>query len=91
MGHPWEELMIRLIMKFPNLHLMTSGYLPKYFAPELVKFMGSSRGAGRILFGSDHPGIPLDRALDEARKLPLSDAARDQFLGDALCKIVGWE
>jgi predicted TIM-barrel fold metal-dependent hydrolase len=61
MGHPWEELVIRLIMKFPNLHLMTSGYLPKYFAPALVKFMGSSRGAGRILFGSDHPGSPLDR------------------------------
>jgi predicted TIM-barrel fold metal-dependent hydrolase len=91
MGHPWEELMIRLIMKFPHLYLMTSGYLPKYFAPALVKFMGSSRGAGRIIFGSDHPGIPLDRALDEARKLPLSDAARDQFLGTALCEIVGWE
>ena len=90
MGHPWEDLMIRLIMKFPNLHLMTSGYLPKYFAPGLVKFMDSSRGAGRVLFGSDHPGIPLDRALEEARKLPLGAAALDQFLGDALCRIVGW-
>jgi uncharacterized protein len=91
MGHPWEDLMIRLIMKFPNLYLMTSGYLPKYFAPALVKFMGSSRGAGRILFGSDHPGIPLPRALEEARKLPLSDAALDQFLGTALCDILGWK
>ena len=91
MGHPWEDLMIRLIMKFPNLYLMTSGYLPKYFAPALVKFMGSSRGAGRILFGSDHPGIPLPRALEEARKLPLSDAALDQFLGTALCDVLAWK
>ena len=91
MGHPWEDLMIRLIMKFPNLHLMTSGYLPKYFAPALVKFMGSSRGAGRVLFGSDHPGIALPRALAEARKLPLSDTALDQFLGTALCDVLGWK
>ncbi len=91
MGHPWEDLMIRLIMKFPNLYLMTSGYLPKYFDPGLVKFMGSSRGAGRVLFGSDHPGIPLPRALDEARKLPITDAALGQFLGAALCDLLGWK
>jgi uncharacterized protein len=91
MGHPWEELLIRLMMKFPNLFLLTSGYLPKYFAPELVRFMGSSRGVGRVLFGSDHPGIPLPRALEEARQLPLSDAARDAFLGTALSDVLGWK
>jgi uncharacterized protein len=90
MGHPYERLVIRLMMKFRRLHLMTSGYLPRYFAPELVRFMGSSRGVGRIMFGSDHPGIPLDRALDEARKLPISAEALDQYLGDALCEVLGW-
>lgn len=90
MGHPYERLVIRLIMKFRNLHLMTSGYLPKYFHPDLVAFMGSSRGAGRIMFGSDHPGIPLDRALAEARKLPISEPALDQFLGGALGTVIGW-
>ena len=90
MGHPYEQLLIRLIMKFPRLYLMTSAYLPKYFHPDLVRFMGSSRGIGRVLFGSDHPGIPLARAIDEARKLPLSDAAREQFLGAALCDVLRW-
>lgn len=90
MGHPYERLVIRLMMKFKRLYLMTSGYLPKYFHPDLVAFMGSSRGVGRVLFGSDHPGIPLDRALDEARKLPISTVALEQYLGTALCDVIGW-
>lgn len=90
MGHPYEALLVRLMMKFPRLHLMTSGYLPKYFDPAVVRFMSSSRGMGRVMFGSDHPGIPLDRALEEARKLPIREDALDQFLGTALCDVLGW-
>jgi hypothetical protein len=90
MGHPYEALVIRLMLKFPRLYLMSSGYLPKYFDPALVRFMGSSRGIGRVMFGSDHPGIPLSRAMGEARKLPISEDALDQFLGDALCDVLGW-
>ena len=90
MGHPYERLVIRLMMKFRRLYLMTSGYRPKYFDPELVAFMGSSRGIGRILFGSDHPGIPLGTALADAHSLPISPAALDQYLGDALCEVIDW-
>jgi predicted TIM-barrel fold metal-dependent hydrolase len=90
MGHPYEALLVRLMMKLPNLYLMTSGYSPKYFDPAVVRYMGSSRGIGRVLFASDHPGIPLPKALDEARKLPVSDAALDQFLGGALGRVLGW-
>jgi len=91
MGHPWETLMMRLIMKFENLHLMTSAYLPKYFDPALVKFMGSSRGRGRIMYASDFPMIPIARAVEEARKLPLSEEDLDLYLGTALCNVLGWK
>ena len=91
MGHPYEALMIRLMMKFPNLFLLTSGYLAKYFDPAVVRYMSSSRGSGRVLFGSDHPGIPLTKALDEARKLPLTEPALEQFLGTGLCEVIGWK
>jgi predicted TIM-barrel fold metal-dependent hydrolase len=91
MGHPWEHLMMRLIMKFENLHLMTSAYLPKYFNPDLVKFMGSSRGRGRIMFASDFPMIPIARAIEEARKLPIGEDDLDLYLGTALCGVLGWK
>lgn len=91
MGHPWELLMMRLIMKFENLNLMTSAYLPKYFNPELVKFMGSSRGRGRIMFASDYPMLPIDRAVEEARKLPIGEDDLDLYLGTALSDLLGWK
>jgi predicted TIM-barrel fold metal-dependent hydrolase len=90
MGHPYEALLVRLMIKYPRLYLMTSGYLPKYLDPAVVQFMGSSRGIGRVIFGSDHPGIPLQRALEEARKLPIREDALDKYLGTALCDVLGW-
>ena len=45
--------------------------------------MDSSRGRGRVWFASDHPVLPVGRALAAARKLPLSEEAMALFLGDA--------
>src|SRR5207244_10939411 len=81
MGHPYESLLIQYMLKWPNLYLSTTAYLAKYMDPALVKFMNTSRGLGRVLFGSDHPFLPLPRAVDEARALPLSDEAMEAFLG----------
>ena len=81
MGHPYEALLMQYMLKWPNLYLSTTAYLAKYMDPALVKFMNTSRGLGRVLFGSDHPFLPLPRALDEARALPLSDEAMQAFLG----------
>lgn len=81
MGHPYEALLMQYMLKWPNLYLSTTAYLPKYMDPALVAFMGSSRGVGRVVFGSDHPFLPLSRAIAEARKLPLPSQAMDAFLG----------
>ena len=83
MGHPYEALLIQYMLKWPQLHLMTSAYLATYMDPGLVRFMDSSRGRGRVWFASDHPVIPVQKALDAARALPLSEEGMAQFLGDA--------
>jgi uncharacterized protein len=83
MGHPYEALLIQYMLKWPQLHLMTSAYLATYMDPALVRFMDSSRGRGRVLFASDHPVIPTGRALAAARKLPLSEEGMGAFLGGA--------
>ena len=83
MGHPFEALLIGYLLKWPQLHLMTSAYLATYMDPALVRFMDSSRGRGRVWFASDHPVLPVGRALAAARKLPLSEEAMALFLGDA--------
>jgi hypothetical protein len=83
MGHPYESLLITYMMKWPNLYLSNSAYLAKYMDPALVTFMNSSRGTGRVLFGSDHPILPLPKAIGAARDLPLSPEAMEAFLGGA--------
>ena len=56
--------------------------------PALVAFMGSRRGRGRVLFASDHPFLPLERALAAAKALPLGDAAMDEFLGGTAARLL---
>lgn len=88
MGHPYEALLIQYMLKWPQLHLMTSAYLAKYMDPAVVTFMDSSRGRGRLLFASDHPVIPAGKALDAARALPLSDEGMAEFLGLAAQRLL---
>ncbi len=88
MGHPYEALLIQYMLKWPQLHLMTSAYLATYMDPALVRFMDSSRGRGRVWFASDHPVIPAKKALDAARALPLSAEGMALFLGDAAHRVL---
>ncbi len=76
---PWWSVAIRLMLKYPRLHLMTSAYLPKYFPPELLQFM-NTRGRDKILFASDHPAIPMKRCVEEAVRLDLRPGVLERFL-----------
>jgi predicted TIM-barrel fold metal-dependent hydrolase len=76
---PWWGAAIRLMIKYANLHLMTSAYLPKYFPAELVHYM-NTRGSDKILYASDHPVLAMERCIGEAQKLDLREGVLDKFL-----------
>jgi predicted TIM-barrel fold metal-dependent hydrolase len=76
---PWWSVAIRLMIKYRNLHLMTSAYSPRYFPPELVHFM-NTRGQEKILFASDHPVLSTERCIKEASELDLRPGVLDKFL-----------
>jgi len=81
MGHPYEELLMNYMRKWPNLYLSCTAYAPRYMDPALVHFMNTSKYRGRVLWGSDEPWFPMARSLTEAQALPLDDDAMAQFLG----------
>ena len=81
MGHPYEELLMNYMRKWPNLYLSCTAYAPQYLDPDLVTFMNTTTYRGRVLWGSDEPWFPMRRSLAEARALPLDDDAMAQFLG----------
>jgi predicted TIM-barrel fold metal-dependent hydrolase len=88
MGHPYEALLMQYMLKWPDLYLSNSAYLAKYMDPALVSFMDSKRGRGRVLFASDHPFLPMEKAVAAARDLPLSAPAADAFLGGTAARLL---
>jgi predicted TIM-barrel fold metal-dependent hydrolase len=76
---PWWGVAMRLMLKYRNLYLKTSAYLPKYLPPELIHFM-NTRGQNKIIFASDHPALQMKRALEEAQKLDLREGVLDKYL-----------
>jgi len=76
---PWWGVAIRLMIKYKNLHLMTSAYSPRHLPAELIHFM-NTRGQEKILFASDHPVLSMERCVREARELDLRPGVLDKYL-----------
>jgi predicted TIM-barrel fold metal-dependent hydrolase len=77
---PWWDVAIRLMLKYHNLYMMTSAYLPKYLPEELIHFM-NTRGKNKIMWASDHPAIQMKRCLESAQALEgLRDGVLDNYL-----------
>jgi predicted TIM-barrel fold metal-dependent hydrolase len=76
---PWWDVAIRLMIKYQNLHLMTSAWAPKYLPPSLLHYM-STRGKTKILFATDSPVLSITRCLSEARELPIEAEVLDNYL-----------
>jgi predicted TIM-barrel fold metal-dependent hydrolase len=86
---PWWGEAIRLMLKYPNLYMMTSAYAPKYLPPELIQYM-NTRGQGKILFASDHPVLSFERCLREAEELPLRDGVLEKYLRGNALSVFDW-
>ena len=65
--------------KHVNLYLMTTAYLPKYLPPELLQYM-NTRGANKVIYGSDHPYLNFNRTLASAVALDLREGVLDAYL-----------
>lgn len=76
---PWWAVAIRLMLKYPNLYLMTSAYAPRYLPPELIHFM-NTRGQDKVIFASDHPVLSMERCVKEAGELDLREGVLDKYL-----------
>ena len=76
---PWWDTAIRLMLKYPGLHLMTSAWAPKYLPESLLHYM-RTRGKTKVFFASDAPVLSITRTIGEAMALDLPDEVRDNYL-----------
>jgi predicted TIM-barrel fold metal-dependent hydrolase len=84
---PWWEFAIRLMIKYKNLHLMTSAYAPQYLPPSLIHYM-NTRGKKKIMFASDHPVLTIERCLTEAKTLDLKEGVLENYLYENANRVI---
>ena len=87
-GYPWQNEMIALAEKYPNVYIDTSAYKPKRYPAELVSWM-RKRGRQKVMFGTNWPMIAPAECLAQLDQLQLDDEAKALFLGGNAARVFG--
>jgi hypothetical protein len=88
-AEPWEELAVKLMLKWPNLYYSTSAFAPKYYPRAIIDY-ANSRGADKVLYAGYFPmGLTLERIFSELPGLPLKDDVWPKFLHQNARKVLG--
>jgi len=79
-GEPWADLAVMLMLKYPNLHYMTSAYSPKYYPKEIIHF-ANTRGSNQVMYAGYFPmGLSLEKIFSELKQLELKESVWPKFL-----------
>jgi uncharacterized protein len=88
---PWEDLAVKLMLKWPNLYYSTSAFAPKYYPKAIIDY-ANTRGADKILYAGYFPmGLSLERIFSELPKVPFKDEVWPKFLYGNAARILGLE
>ena len=79
-AHPWEDLAVKLMLKYPNLYYSTSAYAPKYYPQAIIDY-ANTRGAEKVMYAGYFPmGLSLERIFGELPQVPLKEEVWPLFL-----------
>lgn len=88
-AEPWEELAVKLMLKYPNLYYTTSAFAPKHYPKAIIDFM-NKRGSDKVLYSGYFPmGLSLDRIFADFEQLPLRDEVWPKFLYENAARLFG--
>jgi uncharacterized protein len=86
---PWEELAVKLMLKWPGLHYSTTAFAPKYY-PKAVIDYANTRGADKVIYGGYFPmGLSLERIMSEMQQVPFRDHVWPKFLRENALRVLG--
>lgn len=85
---PWQDEALAVATHKPHVHIDLSGWSPKYFPPQLVRYANSLL-QDKVLFGSDYPVITPDRWLADFEALDLKPAVRPKILKHNAARLLG--
>ena len=77
---PWEELAVKLMLKWPNLYYSTSAFAPKHYPRAIIDY-ANTRGADKIIYAGYFPmGLTLERIFTDMPHVPFKDHVWPKFL-----------
>ncbi|GAB7039151.1 MULTISPECIES: amidohydrolase family protein [Catenuloplanes] len=85
---PWQDEALAVATHKPNVHIDLSGWSPKYFPPQLVRYANTLL-ADRVLFGSDFPVLTPDRWLADFAALDIRPEVRPKILHGNAARLLG--
>jgi hypothetical protein len=85
---PWQDEAISVCLHKQNVWIDLSGWSPKYFPPQLVRY-ANTQLRDRVLFGSDFPLITPDRWLADFEEAPFKDEVRPLILKANAARLLG--
>lgn len=88
---PWEELAVKLMLKWPNLYYSTSAFAPKHYPKAIIDY-ANTRGADKVIYAGYFPmGLSLERIMTDMQDLPLREDVWPKFLRDNARRVLGLE
>jgi hypothetical protein len=86
---PWEQLAMKLMLKWPNLYYSTSAFAPKHYPKAIVDY-ANTRGADKIIYAGYFPmGLSLERIMTDMPNVPFRDHVWPKFLRENAIKVLG--
>jgi len=86
-AEPWEELAVKLMLKWPGLHYMTSAFAPKHYPKAIIQY-ANTRGADKIMYAGYYPmGLSLERIFAELPDVPFRDHVWAPFLRENALRV----
>jgi uncharacterized protein len=88
---PWTELMVKLMLKWPNLYYSTSAFAPRYYPKAIIDY-ANTRGADKIIYAGYFPmGLSLERIFGELPAVGFKDEVWPKFLRHNAARVLGLE
>ena len=86
-AEPWEDLAVKLMLKWPGLHYMTSAFAPKFYPKAIVDY-ANTRGADKVMYAGYFPmGLSLERIFTDLPSVPFRDHVWPKFLRDNAIRV----
>ena len=85
---PWQDEALAVANHKPNVYIDLSGWSPKYFPPQLVRYANTLLRE-KVLFGSDFPLITPDRWIADFDKLDIKPEVRPLIMKDNAVRLLG--